>query len=152
MKTGRLQTLGGVQYGNKSEVQGTALIGADGLYSNPKAPASTVGEALDYLLAGTSRYVEVTESPYLIMLAGDYACLDGGVLYLSEAMALGDKVSIVGVGPALWSLECNSPVDILGVVGTQIQALDEGCCISLILTSRGWIATHLLGNVDILLP
>ncbi len=150
MKTGRLQTLGGVQYGNKSEVQGTALIGADGLYSNPKAPASTVGEALDYLLAGTSRYVEVSESPYLIMLAGDYACLDGSVLYLSESMTLGDKVSIIGA--ALWSLECNSPMSVLGVVGTHIQALDEGCCISLILTSRGWVATHLLGNVDILLP
>jgi hypothetical protein len=150
MKTGRLQTLGGVQYGSKSEVQGTALIGADGLYSNPKAPASTVGEALDYLLAGTSRYVEVLESPYLIMLAGDYACLDGGLLYLSEGMALGDKVSIIGT--ALWSLECNSPMNVLGAVGTHIQALDVGCCISLILTSRGWVATHLLGNVDILLP
>jgi hypothetical protein len=152
MKTGRIQALGGIQYGSQEEVQGTALVGAKGPYTNTAAPTvSNVGEALDLLMGGdTSRYVEVTDTPYLIVRGGDYVCLPGSnTIYLSSSIALGDKVTITGVG--LWVVMCNNPMRVGDKVGDSITSLEEGTSITLLMTSAGWITTHLLGNVDILL-
>jgi len=149
MKTGRLQTLGGVQYGTEIQIQTTALVGADGTYTNPILPdVTSVEEAIDALLSATPRYIEVVDTPYLILRAGDYVCMEGSnTLYLGNGLAVGDKVSIVGV--QLWTLYGTS-MRVGDKVGGMITALDEGSCITFLMTSQGWITTHLLGHVDIL--
>src|SRR4028118_281325 len=100
MKTGRIHTLGGVQYGNNDLVQASPLVGGDAPYTHPTAPSvGTVGDALDLLLGGSPRYVEVQDTPYLIMRAGDYVCLPGSdTLYIGNGMVQGERVSITGVG------------------------------------------------------
>lgn len=151
MKIGRIQAVGGIQYGPNTEVQTSALVGGDAPYINPLAPStSTVGGALDYLLEGSSRYVEVQDTPYLVTRAGDYMCLPGSeTLHLGNGMVPGERVSIMGVG--LWVLHSTSPIRVGNKVGGVVVALDGGCCITFLMTSQGWITTHLLGNVDILL-
>lgn len=150
MKLGRIQVLGGVQYGTDTEVQTSALVGGDAPYANPLSPSSTtVGEAIDSLMQSINRYVEVIESPYLVIRAGDYMCLPGsGVMYLGNGMIPGERVSITGVG--MWSLQCDLPMVVGDKVGTYITTLDMGCSITLVMTSIGWVTTHLLGNIDIL--
>lgn len=151
MKIGRIQAVGGIQYGPNTEVQTSALVGGDAPYTNPLAPSvSTVGGALDHLLQGSARYVEVQDTPYLVMRAGDYMCLPGSeTLYLGNGLVPGERVSIMGVG--LWVLRSTTPMRVGDKVGGVISALDEGCCITFLMTSQGWMTTHLLGNVDILL-
>lgn len=150
MKTGRLQTLGGIQYGTDAEVQASALVGGDAPYTNLTSPSTgTVGEALDLLLQGTQRYVEILDNPYLVMRAGDYMCLPGSdTIYLGNGMVPGERVSIMG--PGLWTLRCDLPMRVGDKVGGLISSLDEGTCITFVMTSQGWITTHLLGNIDIL--
>lgn len=149
MKHGRIQTTG-IGYGTEPVVQTTAYVGSDGTYTNPQAPSvSTVGEALDLLLGTAPRYMEVQDTPYLVMRAGDYICLPGSdVLYLGNGMVPGEKVSIMGVG--LWTLRSSNPMRVGDKVGGVISSLDEGCSMTLLMTSQGWITTHLLGNIDIL--
>jgi hypothetical protein len=149
MKTGRLQTLGGVQYGTEIQIQTTALVGADGTYTNPILPdVTSVEGAIDALLSITPQYIEVVDTPYLILRAGDYVCMGGSnTLYLGNGLAVGNKVSIVGA--QLWTLYGTS-MRVGDKVGDMITALDEGSCITFLMTSQGWITTHLLGCVDIL--
>lgn len=149
MKHGRIQTTG-IGYGHEEVIQTTAFVGSDGSYTNPLAPSvSTVGEALDLLLGGTPRYMEVQDTPYLMMRAGDYVCLPGSdVLYLGNGMVPGERVSIMGVG--LWTLRSSNPMRVGDKVGGLISSLDEGSSMTLLMTSQGWITTHLLGNIDIL--
>ena len=152
MKTGRIQTLGGIQYSSSDAVvQSTALVGADAEYSNPTSPSiETVGDALDELLMRTApRYMEVQDTPYLVMRGGDYVCLPGSnTLYLGNGMRLGEAVSISS-GVELWTVRSSSTVRVGDKVGQEVTALEEGCSITLLMTSLGWICTHLLGNVDI---
>ena len=114
MKTGRLQTLGGVQYGTEVQVQTTALVGGAGTYTNPVVPGVTsVEEAIDSLLSSTPRYIEVIDTPYLILRAGDYVCMEGSnTLYLGNGLTVGDRVSIVGI--RLWVVY-HIPNDLTGV-------------------------------------
>lgn len=149
MKHGRIQTTG-IGYGHEEVIQTTAFVGSDGSYTNPQAPSvRTVGEALDLLLGGTPRYMEVQDTPYLVMRAGDYVCLPGSdVLYLGNGMVPGERVSIMGVG--LWTLRSSNPMRVGDKVGGLISSLDEGTSMTLLMTSQGWITTHLLGNIDIL--
>jgi len=153
MKTGRIQTLGGIQYSTSPEVQTSPFVGADAPYINPTTPSlSTVGDALDQLLESTaSRYMEVQDTPYLVMRGGDYVCLPGSdTLYLGNGMALGAKVSISsGSGVELWTIRSTSSIRVGRLVGQEVTALDEGSSITLLMTSLGWVCTHLLGNVDI---
>ena len=150
MKHGRIQTTG-IGYGHEEVIQTTAYVGSDGTYTNPLVPTvRTVGEALDLLLGSTPRYMEVHDSPYLVMRAGDYVCLPGSdILYLGNGMVPGERVSIMGVG--LWTLRSSTPMRVGDMVGGIISSLDEGCSMTLLMTSQGWITTHLLGNIDILL-
>lgn len=149
MKHGRIQTTG-IGYGHEEAIQTTAYVGSEGTYTNPQAPSvRTVGEALDLLLGGTPRYMEVQDTPYLVMRAGDYVCLPGSdVLYLGNGMVPGERVSIMGAG--VWTLRSSNPMRVGDKVGGLISSLDEGCIVTLLMTSQGWIATHLLGNIDIL--
>jgi hypothetical protein len=153
MKTGRIQTLGGIQYSTSQEVQTSPFVGADAPYINPTSPSlSTVGDALDQLLESTtSRYMEVQDTPYLVMRGGDYVCLPGSnTLYLGNGMSMGEVVSISS-GVELWTVRSSSIIRVGDKVGQEVTALEEGCSITLLMTSLGWICTHLLGNVDILL-
>lgn len=149
MKHGRIQTTG-IGYGHEEVIQTTAYVGSDGTYTNPLVPSvRTVGEALDLLLGGTPRYMEVQDTPYLVMRAGDYVCLPGSdILYLGNGMVPGERVSIMGVG--LWTLRSSNPMRVGDKVGGLISSLDEGTSMTLLMTSQGWITTHLLGNIDIL--
>ena len=152
MKTGRIHTLGGVQYGNNDKVQASPLVGGDAPYTHPAAPSvGTVGEALDLLLGGSPRYVEVQDTPYLVMRAGDYVCLPGSdTLYIGNGMVQGERVSITGLGDILWTIKCSSHMKVGNQQGSVISALDGGSTITLLMTSQGWVSLHLLGNIDIL--
>lgn len=163
MKTGRIHTQGGIQYGTDTEVQSSALVGAEAPYMNPIVPTVTnVGGALDALLEGSAgRYVEIQDTPYLIVRAGDYVCMPGSnlpagsandlplLIYLGNGVLPGERVSIMGM-VGLWQVRSSSPMRVGDKVGGFISSLDEGCTITLLMTSQGWIATHLLGNIDIL--
>lgn len=152
MKHGRIHSLGGIGYGNNDEaLQTTAYVGSDGTYTNQLAPSvSTVGEALDLLLGGTPRYMEVQDTPYLVMRAGDYVCLPGSnTLYLGNGMVPSERVSIMGLA-GMWTLRSSTDMRVGDQVGGIISSLEEGSSITLLMTSQGWICTHLLGNIDIL--